>query len=132
MITKLIHNEKVKKVMFTYRFKADGFYPWLLLCALATAAILTWWQLQDLIGKSDTRVASHSVRNVLAYGLSALALLTLAWRIWFASRYRPYPLIADGALPNITVVIPAFNEGEQVLLTVRSVLASRYPAKKCR
>jgi hyaluronan synthase len=132
MITKLIHNEKVKKVMFTYRFKADGFYPWLLLCALATAAILTWWQLQDLIGKSDMRVASHSVRNVLAYGLSALALLTLAWRIWFASRYRPYPLIADGALPNITVVIPAFNEGEQVLLTVRSVLASRYPAKKMR
>ncbi len=59
-----------------------------------------------------------------------MALATLIWRICFAFRYRAYAPVADSDLPVITVVIPAFNEGDQILQTVRSVMGSRYPAAK--
>jgi hyaluronan synthase len=54
----------------------------------------------------------------------------LLWRIWLASRYRPFAAASDDDLPLITIVIPAYNEGEQVLSTIRSVMASQYPAGK--
>ncbi|MGD8771257.1 MAG: glycosyltransferase family 2 protein, partial [Desulfobacterales bacterium] len=73
---------------------------------------------------------SWSAKNYLAVGLSLWTLLTLAWRIWFACRYRSYAPLSDSTLPVITVVIPAYNEGRQILHTVRSVMNSRYPMGK--
>lgn len=35
-------------------------------------------------------------------------------------------------LPHCTVVVPAYNEGEQVLFTLRSLAASDYPSEKLR
>jgi hyaluronan synthase len=51
-------------------------------------------------------------------------------RIWFAWHYRPYKPVCDKKLPSVTVIIPAYNEGAQVLHTVRSVVASEYPPEK--
>jgi len=45
-------------------------------------------------------------------------------------RYRPCPPRGDGHLPFCTVVIPAYNEGPGVLLTLRSILRSDYPADR--
>ena len=58
----------------------------------------------------------------IGLGLAPFFFSLLAWRIVMASRYRPYATLADTLLPRITVVIPAFNEGEQVLSTIRSVM----------
>jgi len=66
----------------------------------------------------------------LGLGLSPLAALLLVWRTWLVWRYRAVPPCADRALPLTTVIIPAYNEGRQVLETVRSVMASDYPAAK--
>jgi len=60
--------------------------------------------------------------------LSNLALL--AWRVYLVMRYRPAALCCDEELVPLTVIIPAYNEGRQVLETVRSVMASDYPAEK--
>ena len=66
----------------------------------------------------------------LGIGLSPLAALLLVWRTWLVWRYRPCPPCHDAALPVTTVVIPAYNEGRPVLDTIRSVMASRFPADK--
>ncbi len=115
----------------SYNFKADIFFPWLLLCTLISLITLTWWQVEALKSFESLKLfQSWSTINYLAAGLTFWTFLTLSWRIWFACRYRSYAPLHDSALPTITIVIPAFNEGRQILQTVRSVMNSRYPMKK--
>jgi hyaluronan synthase len=114
-----------------HRFSADGYYPWLLLAVSVTALSVTCWQAAaELQSPFDSAQGHWSVKDYLSSALSAMALMTLLWRICFAMRYRPFTSVSDARLPKLTVVIPAFNEGSQVLLTVRSVARSRYPARK--
>lgn len=46
---------------------------------------------------------------------------------WF---YKEAPSLKDSGLPKCTVIVPAYNEGEYVATTLRSVLESDYPADK--
>jgi len=115
----------------SYNFKADIFFPGLLLMTLISAVTLTWWQVEALKSLETWRlVQSWPAIKYLAVGLSCWTLLILSWRIWFACRYKPYAPLSDNALPTVTIVIPAYNEGSQILHTVRSVMNSRYPMKK--
>jgi hyaluronan synthase len=115
----------------SYRFKADSFFPWLLVLTLISVITLTWWQAQALSSLTSWKLGQNwSAITYLALGLSLFTFLTLAYRIWFACRYRSYAPLPDSALPTITVVIPAYNEGRQILPTVRSVMKSRYPVEK--
>jgi hyaluronan synthase len=114
-----------------YRFKADSFFPWLLFFTLISVITLTWWQVDVLKSVESWKVVqSWSTINYLAFGLTLWTFLTLAYRIWFACRYRSYAPLSDSALPTVTIVIPAYNEGRQILPTVRSVMNSRYPMEK--
>jgi hyaluronan synthase len=115
----------------SYNFKADIFFPWLLLFTSILAVTLTWWQV-DAPNDLEYWKFLHfeSTVHYLSTGCTIWALLMLSWRILFACRYRSYSPLLDSALPTITVVIPAYNEGRQVLDTVRSVMNSRYPMKK--
>lgn len=54
----------------------------------------------------------------------------LLWRIVLFFKYRPAPACPERALPRCTVIVPAYNEGEQVFLTLRSLVQSRYPNEK--
>jgi hyaluronan synthase len=115
----------------SYRFKADNFFPWLLGFTLISIISLTWWQVNTLNSSGFWKFGqTWSAISYLAFGLSVFTFLTLAYRIWFACRYRSYAPLSDSALPTITIVIPAYNEGRQVLDTVRSVMNSRYPKEK--
>jgi hyaluronan synthase len=115
----------------SYRFKADNFFPWLLVFTLILVITLTWWQVQVLNSLTSWKLGQNwSAITYLALGLSLFTFLTLAYRIWFACHYRSYAPLSDSALPTITVVIPAYNEGRQILPTVRSVMNSRYPVEK--
>jgi len=115
----------------SYNFKADVFFPWLLFVTFASAITLTWCQTGVLKSIESWKLFQfRSMINYLAAGLTFWTILTLLWRIWFACRYRSYAPSPDSTLPTITVVIPAFNEGRQVLDTVRSVMNSQYPMKK--
>lgn len=73
--------------------------------------------------------ASSAARWLLAlYG--AVALSALAWRLMLWRRYRPTPAVADVELPSLTLVIPAYNEGELVRHSILAAAASRYPAER--
>ena len=71
-----------------------------------------------------------------AFAVTVAGVFGLAWSsrlaLWWG--YRPLQLRADerARLPGLTVVIPAYNEGEMVLETIGSVLASHYPADRLR
>lgn len=60
------------------------------------------------------------------------ATLVLLWRLALVATYRPTPGPEDAALPIVTVIVPAYNEGRQVFKTLRSLVQSDYPAHKLR
>ncbi len=71
-------------------------------------------------------------RPLLMVGLVLFAtnLAALVWRIYLTCTYRPTPPCEDDELPLITVIVPAYNEGQQVAEALASVLASDYPADR--
>jgi hyaluronan synthase len=44
--------------------------------------------------------------------------------------YKPIASVDDQALPTVTIIIPAYNEGRQVYATLKSLAASDYPEEK--
>ena len=69
---------------------------------------------------------------LLMFGLIT-AIITLGYFLLqavLAYFYREAPLLEDSQLPKCTVIVPAYNEGEYVATTLRSVIASDYPADK--
>jgi hyaluronan synthase len=52
------------------------------------------------------------------------------WRVALVTRYSPVAECTDDELLKCTVIVPAYNEGRQVLHTLRSILNSDYPAEK--
>ena len=121
----------MKNTKGTYRFNVDIFFPWLLVFTFATAVALFWWQVEAHEMRQAWELLKYwSTQNYLAAGVTFWTFSMLAVRIWFACRYRSYSPLSDSALPTTTIVIPAYNEGRQILDTVRSVMNSRYPAEK--
>lgn len=57
-------------------------------------------------------------------------LTVFVWRVWLVLRYKPAPECSDAELPSCTVIVPAYNEGQQVSVTLRSLLRSDYPSEK--
>lgn len=55
-------------------------------------------------------------------GLGLTALRVAQWAV-----YRPVPLPAPAEAPSLTVVIPAYNEGEMVARSIDSVAQADYP-----
>ena len=73
--------------------------------------------------------------GTLVAALASAVVIAFATRIalwWsYSPRCRPIDASTDTtALPELTVVIPAFNEGPMVRRSIESVLASDYPADK--
>lgn len=64
--------------------------------------------------------------------IALFATFVLVWRTLLYRRYRALEGAPDAELPTITVIVPAYNEGEQVLTTVRSLMASDYPLAKLK
>ena len=59
-------------------------------------------------------------------------VLTLIWRVVLVLKYRPAPLCTEEELPTCGVIVPAYNEGRQVLDTLRSIAQSDYPEEKLK
>lgn len=69
---------------------------------------------------------------LLMFGL-AVSCVTLSYFLLqgiLAYFYREAPLLNDSELPKCTIIVPAYNEGEYVATTLKSVIASDYPAEK--
>lgn len=78
-------------------------------------------------------IRAHSLGTVYVYALRIFLGLNLSvflWRILLVLKYKPIESCSDKKLPRCTVIVPAYNEGEGVLKTLRSVAQSIYPADK--
>jgi len=70
-------------------------------------------------------IVSHAA---IAFGIVNIAVLI--WRAVLVWKYKPSESCCDGELPSCSVIVPAYNEGELVLSTLRSLAASDYPSDK--
>jgi hyaluronan synthase len=76
---------------------------------------------------------SHRLGLFYVYMLKFLLFLNLGvfiWRVVLVAKYKSVPGCSDKELPKCTVIVPAYNEGRQVLETLETVVASDYPADK--
>lgn len=74
-------------------------------------------------GSDSSMVVGLTVLGLNVLYFSILLMLALCF-------YRPSRLLSDAELPSCTVIVPAYNEGREVLKALESVLASDYPAEK--
>ncbi len=96
------------------------------------AVVMVYFNWAQLEGMRDAMRKSPWGVWFLATALTFMAI-NLAYFIWQVvcfCRYRPSPPATDEQLPTCTVVVPAYNEGQQVLVTLRSLAASDFPAEK--
>jgi len=93
----------------------------LLVLAFRFGSLSAYWQLLRA-----TTYAQLLPALVAAYTLALLLFQAVRTILWV--RYQPYPL-AEGRLPTLTVIIPAYNEGAMVGQAINAVLAADYPAE---
>lgn len=111
-----------------FTFTADHWYPWLLFFTSFFIGLFLWEH--DLFRASPTGTATDPANYSMTIVLCGCGVSLLIWKGVFAFLYRPFPPVEDQFLPAVSVIIPAYNEGAQVLQSVRSVMASSYPFEK--
>lgn len=103
---------------------------------VAGAAVLAFTLRQGYLfpGLSQDVAAPPASRflRLLLLATTAIFLSSLVWRTWFWFRYRPEDSRQVREWPALTVVLPAYNEGQAVFATAASVLASDYPPERLR
>lgn len=110
---------------------ADRFYYPLLFALISTVAILIYRQVTAPVPpEGGSLFEAWIFYDVFGLILLGFGLLLLTWQVSFALRYKPFAKVSTKQLPPLSVVIPAFNEGSQVLDTVRSIMASDYPKER--
>lgn len=67
---------------------------------------------------------------ILSVSFSCFTLFYFLVQALLAVFYRPAPLLPDDKLPQLTVIIPAYNEGGHIYNAIESVVRAEYPAGK--
>jgi hyaluronan synthase len=104
----------------------------LILLTVATIAIGAWVHWTD-VGETIDLLRSYPLGKIytaLAVGLMAINLAAFLWRVALVIKYSSVKSCTDEQLPTCTVIVPAYNEGRQVLRTLRSIASSDYPIEK--
>ncbi len=104
----------------------------LILVIIASVGSLGWFVWDDFMDEWDVFLFETENSFLVPLGKISLvvAILAIIWKIYLAVTYRPESPCEDSLLPTCSVIIPAYNESEQVLKSLRSVAASDYPAEK--
>ncbi|MHB8525531.1 MAG: glycosyltransferase family 2 protein [Candidatus Acidiferrales bacterium] len=76
----------------------------------------------------EHRWARFIVRPTMLWTIMGTVLLGFRTIFWL--RYRPFPSASFENAPRITVIIPAYNEGEMVMKSIASVALAAYPAER--
>lgn len=110
----------------------DAMAKALVLVAMVGGALACWlnW---DRIEETRNTMMTSPWGLVFLVSSQIFLLVNISffvWQILQVRKYQPFPARADHELPTCTVVVPAYNEGKQVLMTLRSLAASDYPAEK--
>ncbi|MDO8303285.1 MAG: glycosyltransferase [Sedimentisphaerales bacterium] len=104
----------------------------LIVLAVLTIAVGTWTHWSDFGATVDVLQAylAGRIYTVIALGLTAINVAAFFWRVALAIQYSPEKSCTDDQLATCTVIVPAYNEGRQVLRTLRSIARSDYPMEK--
>ena len=100
-------------------------------CAAVSLLAAAWWSgtFSTLFRfVPHTRLGNLWICMLTSYGLIHYA--AMVWRVFLWLGYRPLPPVEAGALPSVSVVIPAYNEGHLVRDSILSVVQSAYPRGK--
>lgn len=107
---------------------ADRLYLPLLFVLTITIAVLVYRQITaPVFPLGSSMFTWQPWHDWFGITLFTFGISMLIWQVSFALRYKGYARVCNSKLPSVTVVIPAYNEGSQILDTVRSVMASDYP-----
>lgn len=99
--------------------------------ALATVVLGTFTALlAHGVGSLLLAAETPSIVSIILTAFGVVASSYLAMTLWHALRYRAVASYADAALPRVTVIVPAYNEGAAVRVALESALASDYPEGK--
>jgi len=113
--------------MITARAKTALLPYFLILGTVITASLFTdinsiWLTIEEIpFGKTLA---------VIAQVFFFIHLAIFVWRIVLSFKYKQAELCTDQELPTCTVIVPAYNEGRQVLDTIKSIVQSDYPPEK--
>ena len=109
---------------------------WMKLFVMALVALTIVVIARAVIRNGQELVLIHALTGerllLIAWQVMALlAAATFVWRVYLAMAYRPAAIVrSNKKLPTVAVIVPAYNEGRQVLDTLRSIAKSNYPVDK--
>ena len=114
------------------RIPLDNFAKYLTVLTILSVLlswVLNWDRLQET---RDVMFQSAMGAVFMVFGQIFLLLNVayLIWQVWLFRQYKSWPPLPDRRLPTCSVIVPAYNEGRQVLGTLRSLCASDYPAER--
>jgi hyaluronan synthase len=105
----------------------------MILPALSLLAVIVYLMTDDYEIAWDVLQEADS-GQILVFASKVLFVMSSSAFVWrivlILFYYRPAKACSDGELPVCTVIVPAYNEGKQVLETVQSIASSDYPAEK--
>ncbi|HBG27841.1 MAG: hypothetical protein A2Y10_06830 [Planctomycetes bacterium GWF2_41_51] len=101
----------------------------LVVVAILYSGFLTMQDFRTVIDRMST-TSTGSIYLVATRALVYLNIAVILWRVLLVMGYKPAPTLTDAKLPRCTVIMPAYNEGKNVIKTLRSILKSDYPIEK--
>ena len=102
-------------------------YLTLVTLIIGTAAAVIGMNTDELFAILNSQWAPTGFIGFLLFFGTLYNLITVILGTVF---YREKPMLSDKELPECTVIVPAYNEGEAVTIALNSILASDYPPEK--
>ncbi|MFO7962723.1 MAG: glycosyltransferase [Desulfobacterales bacterium] len=115
---------------FSFISQQKSWFPAFLVCIIFSISMMIS-ERRSMLFPEDI-INGFFGKTVICTGVVFLLIHAagLIWRMILFHRYRPIPVVSDEQLPSCTVLVPAFNEGRQVLLTLKSLVTSDYPPNR--
>lgn len=67
---------------------------------------------------------------IMTVGLLIFKISFLLFNVYLYFKYKPIKSVSDELLPTVTVIVPAYNEGNLVFQTLLSIANSDFPEQK--
>ena len=115
--------------------ESSKYWDWVFCLAIVGGlAFLIYASLHDSLFRPVWLAAEHHRWGKLVLRPSVLWMVMggslLVFRTIFWFRYRPFASASMAEAPQLTVIIPAYNEGPMVLKSVESVATALYPHQR--
>ena len=85
----------------------------LMIALISFGALLHWGDLQIIIEQLNS-CAMGRIYTILAICLTIINVAAFFWRVALTAKYHSCKICTNRQLPTCTVIVPAYNEGQQV------------------